>query len=131
MRDATEPRVIERWWVAFSQSPEMSAPARWFGHCDAMTDRAGVSLVVQPLRHRCIVHPTIRSIPDLLSQAEAHGSEVLTLAFEPWIAQRSRVFRPQFVTCASVVAYAMGLPRWPLTPWGLKRELLRLGAERV
>ena len=132
MRDgASDPDIIERWWVVFSRPKCAGWPVSQFGHVHALTDRGGIVLIVDPLRHRMLVHMTLETIPQFIREAENLGHEVLTLAFRPFLAQRSRVLRPQLVTCASTVAYAMGLRRWPLTPWGLKRELLRAGAERI
>lgn len=133
---------IERWWVVFCDG-DVGRPHWWdaftrpgFRHCYAFRCLApDVTMVIAPMVHRIEQGLVGRMPAALIELAKSGGSRVLVVErvvseYDP--ARDGLVPRGPVITCATVLAYLIGVPfAWRFTPWQLWKQLLRHGAEEV
>lgn len=134
------PPQLERWWLVFTPPVE---PGWWkvfltpgFGHVYAIRQpQSGVCIVVNPLVHRVENAIALERASDLIDQALAQGYRVLvyTKHTREYNAHTDvRVGRGWIITCASFLAYLMGIHfSWRCTPYQLYRAALGQGAEEL
>lgn len=134
-----ESLVPKRWWVVFRDADIAVFPWwRWFtmhrpgfGHCFAFADVPGseLNLIVNPQMGR-VEYLVLEGPPsDLVQYWRAPGNTLVTISRPP-LSDRY-VSRSIGLTCASVLAYTIGVPFGGLTPWQLYRRLLKMGAEEI
>jgi hypothetical protein len=133
---------MHRWWVVF-QDPDFKAwwhrPARWLGwtapgcgHCWAFREAAPGAIMV--------VDPTLLQVGITLHVGWPYrwNSDILRLGKTVWVVETpGRVYYPGAkiplrlvpLTCASIIAIIIGLPRLPSTPVALRRYLSIHGKE--
>jgi hypothetical protein len=135
-------RQIERWWVCFSDG-DKSVRAWWkpftkpgFRHCCAFRSIGDDAvLFLNPLLHR--VEQGVRFEPphEVIRQIVNLGFRVCVVEravseYDP--ARDRQVARGAFVTCASVIAYTIGLDfRGKWTPWQLWQAVIAAGGEEI
>lgn len=128
-----------RWWVIFRDHVSERERRWWdfltapdFRHCFAMTELTpGQVLVIDPLAAGVNV-ALIGQRPDTILK------ECLDTGFRVLVAKRPRshhtpalISRGLTVTCASYLAYTLGLDGRPLTPQQLYRLMMRTGAKEL
>ena len=134
------PPELERWWLVFTPPVE---PGWWkvfitedFGHVYAFRQVGPeIVLVLSPIVHR--VENGIRPMraSELVEAALAEGHKVLvytkpTRRYDPHT--DVRVGRGWIITCASYLAYTLGIPfSWKCTPYQLFKAALKAGAEEL
>lgn len=133
--DREPPAQALRWWVGFSDDRASGFHHWWdiftrpgFRHCYAFAELApGVLLVVNPLIH-CVHIQSIASRPwRWIEREQDEGGLIVTIEVDPDPCKPPR--RGPVMTCASLVAYTMGLDTRAVTPYGLFRSILASGGE--
>lgn len=131
---------LERWWLIFTPPVE----GRWwnlftregFGHVYGFRQpQSGLLIALNPCVHRVENAILLDRASNVIDRAKAEGNRVLvysklTRAYDPHT--DVRVGRGWFITCASFLAYVMGIPfSWRCTPYQLYRAALKAGAEEL
>lgn len=132
---------IERWWLVFTPPIE---PVGWwrvflrpgFGHVYGFRmPQDGLLLALNPCVHRVENAVVFERACDVIERARGMGHRVLVyerLVREYDRAVDRRVGRGAFLTCASVLAYTLGLDfSWRSTPWQLWKAALKAGATEL
>lgn len=131
---------LERWWISFS--PPQSA-GWWgifvrpgFGHCYAWRMPSdGVLIALNPCVHRVENAIVFERASEVIRRAKAANERVLvyTRPVKPYDAHSDvRIGRGLFLTCASMIAYLVGVNfSWRCTPYQLYRALLANGAKEL
>lgn len=117
---------VHQWYVIFHK-PEMKSPRKWFGHvgvCGYTLDNTWF-----------FMDPTFDGFDlDIVHRHET-VERYLECAFGDNLVLKIRNRRPMkfhllpMMNCATIIAYMLG--HRAFTPWGLKRKLLRNGAEVI
>lgn len=134
------PPQVERWWIAFGPPQGegwwLAFTRPGFGHCYAFRMPADqVILALNPCVHRIENGLRFERAYDIILRAKAAGERVLvyerpTRVYNPHT--DVRVGRGLFVTCASTVAYLVGVNfSWRCTPWQLWQALIKAGAQEL
>lgn len=140
-------RVEERWWVVFTDIAHRRL--KWweragrflgilppgFGHCFCFREHwPGFVIVVNPLMARVETISGLGNAWHLNRDYLAQGMRVLVVD-RVFTAARDAdrlAWRGVPLTCASAVAYHIGLAKFPITPLGLRRVLIRdYGAREI
>lgn len=131
---------IERWWLVFTPPVE---PGWWrvfltpgFGHVYGFRQpQSGVLIALNPLIHRVENAIVLERASDLIARALDAGHKVLVVercirVYNPHT--DVRVGRGLFLTCASYLAYTIGISfSWRSTPWHLYKAALKAGAVEI
>lgn len=141
------PGPPERWWVVFTDAMTW----RWWSRFTRPRARhvfvvriVGPDLVlgIEPLFSRALVRVFDEDMVELLDRYLDLGHDVLVYetgrgvpVYESgqgeYSARRLLQLRSPILTCASFIAYTLGLNGWIVTPQSLKRALLKHGAQRL
>ena len=134
------PPELERWWLCFCEAPQrvwwktFCKPG--FSHCYAFRQpQSGILIALNPLVHRVENAIVLERASDRITRELAAGHRVLvyeryTRVYDP--ARDRRVGRGLFITCASYIAYTIGVPfSWRSTPWQLWKAALKAGATEL
>ena len=120
------------WWFVFetSQHPLISRfLKKKYSHVWAFCSLGNVVLIVEPLMG--VVNITVmEAMPShFIEQEKKDGNEVIVYAAK----HNSQKFirRGWFISCASYLAYTVGLPSFCVTPWQLRKKLLTCGGEII
>lgn len=134
------PPEVERWWLIFTPPVE----AGWwrifvkpgFGHVYAFRQpQSGILIALNPLVHRVENAIVLERAWDMIIRAKENGHRVLVYERHTRVYNAQldvRVGRGLVITCASTLAYVMGINfSWRCTPYQLYRAALRAGAEEL
>lgn len=128
--------ISARWWVAFCDTDTpywyKLFVKRGFRHCYAIAEVGQDVFWIETQPHRIALGITINAYPwQIIRDALVLGHTVLYVGKPDAPTQRTWSHSP-FLTCASVIAYAMGIDSRALTPYALFRDLKRrFGAELI
>lgn len=119
------------WFFAFTPKTERPWLKRFpfrFRHCFALTVLGPCTFMIDPL-YRQVEYGLTNEIPinQALGELRAKGYVILHLEYEADPKAFPR--RSPFMTCASLIAYACGIPSLAFTPDGLYRDIIKLGGE--
>lgn len=109
------------WWTRVFRSG--------FEHCFVIQAQPGCSLAVNPRIHGMEVHVAGHSAIETLLDVWREGDTVVTVNWPEMGYDMPR--RWPVLSCATVVAYFIGLPHWCPTPYSLYRRLIRLGGKEL
>lgn len=131
---------LERWWLVFTP-PVQPGWWKWFltpgfGHVYGFRQpQSGVLIALNPLVHRVENAIVLQRAYERIADELAAGHRVLVYERHTRVynaQQDVRVGRGWCITCASYVAYTLGIPfSWRCTPYQLYRAALRAGAEEL
>jgi hypothetical protein len=123
-----------RWWVFFGDAVDLGwvkpFTRQGWRHCFAMTTLAtDVPLVINPTRLVMEVSMPLTETYAAVNLFKAHGYRCLVVTVD----------KPDYNlakhciinSCATVVAYSLGISTWAFTPRQLWRHLLKNGAVEV
>lgn len=134
------PPEIERWWLVFTPPVE---PGWWkvfltpgFGHVYGFRQpKSGILIALNPLVHRVENAIVPRRASEVIDEALAQGHRVLVYERHTRVYNAQldvRVGRGWLITCASYLAYTLGIPfGWRCTPYQLYRAALKAGAQEL
>lgn len=121
-----------RWYFVFTD--DNTTPFRWllrrrFRHCYAFTELAdGLCFIIDPLMQHVVHEMHDRKLHELVAFAKLSGGRVVMARLAP---QHRILPRSILITCASYLAYTVGLPFFGITPYHLFTALIKHGAEEV
>lgn len=131
---------IERWWLVFTPPVE---PGWWrvflspgFGHVYAFRmPKNGICIALNPLIHRVENAIVMERASEWIERALAEGHKVLVFERHTQVYRSHidvRVGRGWFITCASYLAYTLGIDfSWRCTPRQLWKAALKAGAQEL
>ena len=118
---------LEEVWVGF-HPPSREPLTSFLGHVEAWGYTADETWVFVNPEHDSLKITALHRLDDVEAEmARLFHACRLILRTRPGRALRVPLFPP--MTCAGVCGHLVGLRAW--TPWGLRAQLLRAGAEIV
>lgn len=120
------------WWVVFKNADEpwINGVCRdGFGHCLMFTRMHNLTMMIEP--HLGVVNHVLTdaNIAELLAEQKAAGNTVVFFRHAPQ--PMKMLVRTPMITCASYLAYTMGLPFFGVTPHQLYKKLIKRGGETI
>jgi hypothetical protein len=120
------------WWIVFKEIPhpivkKLLRPGHQ--HVFAVCRMGNLVLAVDPLLGAVNHILTEADLAEILAEQKALGATVLHFRHLP---QSERfIWRGPVMTCASYVAYTIGISFFGVTAWQLYKRLIKLGAEKI
>lgn len=121
-----------KWYFVF-KSAENSLTRKLtpegFGHVFAVTQLENICVMIEPLLG-AVNHLLVqRNIDDLLEVFAERGYTVIGIVMET--EPNKFRMRGPIMTCASYLAYTVGLDFWGFTPMQLYRKLMKKGGMKI
>lgn len=118
------------WWFVFKDVDN-----RWWGrflkpgyqHVFAVTWMNDLSMVVEPLMGACNIMLTDVRVADMLATYIDLGYRVVYIRHDPQ--PEKFKMRGPLLTCASYLAYTIGIKFYGVTAYQLYKKLIRMGGE--
>lgn len=120
------------WWVVFkkAENPYIRAiTCKEIGHCFALTQMNNVVLMIEPLMGTVNHVITDDVLSDILARFKLEGYRVVHFRHTP--EPKILKIRTPMITCASYIAYTIGISFFGVTAKQLYRKLLRMGGEEI
>ena len=120
------------WWVVFRPAKSRILRAltkTGFGHCYVFTRMNDVVLGIDPMMGTVNHIITNSNFADMLAAQKECGYRVVVIHHQA--EPESFRMRPPLMTCASYIAYTIGIGFFGTTPYGLYKKLMKMGAEEI
>jgi hypothetical protein len=120
------------WWIVFKDVPHpvikrVLRPGKQ--HVFAVTRMHNLTLAIDPLLGAVNHILTDADLAEILAEHKQAGHTVVHFRHAP--ESRRFVWRGPVITCASYVAYTIGIGFFGVTAWQLYRKLMAMGGEEI
>lgn len=128
----SNPETGISWWFVFKdmERPLLSRLLkREYQHVFALTRMKNLVLVNEPLMGAVNLMITDAPLAEILAEHKLQGHHVVHFRHPP----KPEIFkmRGPALTCASYLAYTVGIPFYGLTAYQLYKKLIKLGGEKI